>query len=350
MRPRGPSKEKHDPPAGRVCLTVTRCNGHVVFFRRTVQAREEFRASTYVLVSGDLTGPRAGPGKPRARRAVARRQTELSGVSATIPDGRPGGPVGLPKLHNREGPRHLMSTPELLRPDLGGVRAHRHGRLLRRERPAHDDRARAPRRRVQQGRGHLRPLRRRGARGHGRHLYRRRARQHPQPRDGPAGRARRHARHPPRRDGARRRDPRRAAPLARLRRLRAPGGRPAAAAARGLLRARRRRRAGRLAGRGDPRAAPARAGHLRRARRLPAPGPHPLPRDLGRRVRRRRRPRPVPGGRRAVAAAEALLLPRVLPGPDGGLPRRAAGAGAGVAVRGVAVELVDGHPGSRACG
>ena len=29
--------------------------------------------------------------------------------------------MGLPKLHNREGPRHLMSTSELLRPDLRGA-------------------------------------------------------------------------------------------------------------------------------------------------------------------------------------------------------------------------------------
>src|SRR6185295_6609436 len=41
-RPRGPSKEKHDPPAGRVRLTVTRCNGLVVLFRRTVRVEEEF--------------------------------------------------------------------------------------------------------------------------------------------------------------------------------------------------------------------------------------------------------------------------------------------------------------------
>ena len=47
-----------------------------------------------------------------------------------------------------------------------------------------------------------------------------------------------------------------------------------------------------------------------------------------------------PGRGRPVAAAQALLLPRVLPGPAGGLPRGAARARAGVAVRGVAGELV----------
>src|SRR6185437_15619545 len=45
-----PSKEKHDPPAGRVSLTVTRCDRRVVVFRRTVRAREEFRAG---IVAGE---------------------------------------------------------------------------------------------------------------------------------------------------------------------------------------------------------------------------------------------------------------------------------------------------------
>ena len=260
------------------------------------------------------TGPRRDREASRASRCCTEADGTVGGLchDPGRTTRRPCGPPETAQPGRTAAPDVDPRTPA---PRSRGRRAHRHGRHLRRERPAHDDRARAPRRRIQQGRGHLRPVCRRGARGRRRHLYRRRARQHPQPRDGPAGRARRHARHPPRRDGPRRRDPRRAAPLARLRRLRAPGGRPAAPAARGLLRARRRRRAGRLAGRGDPRAAPARPGHLRRARRLPAPGPHPLPRDLGRRVRRRRRPGPVPGGGGAVAAAQALLLPRVLPGP-----------------------------------
>ncbi len=135
------------------------------------------------------------------------------------------------------------------------------------------------------------------------------------------------------------RDPRRAAPLARLRRLRAARGRPAAAAARGLLRAGRPRRGDRAAGRADPRVPPARAGHLRRERRLPAPGPHQVPRDLGGRLRRGRRPGPLPRHRRPVAAAEAVLLARLLQGPAGRRPRGAAGPRPGVAVRGVAEEL-----------
>ena len=243
-----------------------------------------------------------------------------------------------------------MSTSELLRPDLVGAERAAWA-APRRGSAAHDDRARAPRRRVQQGRGHLRPLRRRGARGRGRHLYRRRARQHPQPRDGPAGRARRHAGHPPRRDGPRRRDPRRVSTAGSA--TSTPGSRratrcpplPEGCFALGDL----DEQVGALVA-VIRELRPHVAGHLRRARRLPAPGPHPLPRDLGRRVRRRGRPRPVPGGGRAVAAAEALLLPRVLPGPHGGLPRRAAGARARVAVRGVAGELVVGHPGPRRAG
>ncbi len=59
---------------------------------------------------------------------------------------------------------------------------------------AADDRARPPGRRVEQGCGQQRPLRRRGARRDGRDLHRRRARQHPEPGDGPARRAGRHVR------------------------------------------------------------------------------------------------------------------------------------------------------------
>ena len=76
-----------------------------------------------------------------------------------------------------------------------------------------------------------------GARVHGGDADRRRARRHPQPGDGPARGARPDRRDPARRDGQGRRDPRRRASLAGLRRLRAARGRPAAAAARGLLRA-----------------------------------------------------------------------------------------------------------------
>ena len=105
-----------------------------------------------------------------------------------------------------------------------------------------------------------------------------------------------------------RRDPRRPAGVARLRRLRAARGRPAAAAAGGLLRAGAAGGGGRAAGRGDPPAVPpARRDHLRRERRLPAPGPHHDPQDLGGGVRGGRRPGPLPGRRRALAAAEALL-------------------------------------------
>ncbi len=82
----------------------------------------------------------------------------------------------------------------------------------------------------------------------------------------------------------------------------------------GLLRAGRSGRGDRAAGRADPGVPPARARHLRRERRLPASRPHQVPRDLGRRVRRGRRPGPVPGHRRPVAAAEAVLLARVLQG------------------------------------
>ena len=114
-------------------------------------------------------------------------------------------------------------------------------------------RPRPPGRRVEQGRRHHGPLRRRRPRGHGRHLHGRGSGQRAEPRDGPARGAGEHDRDPPRGDGARGEDPRGAAPLAGLHRLRPPRGRPEAAAARGLLRARRRREGHRPAGRRDPR-------------------------------------------------------------------------------------------------
>ena len=62
----------------------------------------------------------------------------------------------------------------------------------------------------------------------------------------------------------------------------------------------------------DSRVPAARHGHLRRERRLPPSRSHPVPRGVRRGIRRRRRSRPVPRGRRAVAAAEAVLLARLL--------------------------------------
>ena len=157
---------------------------------------------------------------------------------------------------------------------------------------------------------------------------------------------------PPGRDGPRRRDPRRAAPLARLRRLRAARGRPAS------------RRCPRAASRcadldvaterwsgSDPRVPPARAGHLRRERRLPAPRPHPLPRDLGGRVRRRGRPRPLPRAPATRGSRSSCTTRTVSPrSRHGAVPRGAAGARAGVAVRGVAEELACRPAATRASG
>ena len=71
-----------------------------------------------------------------------------------------------------------------------------------------------------------------------------------------------------RRDGQGRRDPRRRAPLAGVRRLRAARGRPAAAAARRMLRGGAARAADRGAGPADPRVPAARHDHVRRERRL----------------------------------------------------------------------------------
>ncbi len=109
------------------------------------------------------------------------------------------------------------------------------------------------------------------------------------------------------------RDPGRHPGLARLRRLRLARGRPAAAAARGLLRPGAARGGGRAAGPADPVVPPARGHHVRREGRVPAPRPHQVPRDLGGRRRGGRRPGALPRGRRAVAGAEALLPARLQP-------------------------------------
>ena len=65
------------------------------------------------------------------------------------------------------------------------------------------------------------------------------------------------------------------------------------------------------AGAADPRLPPARRHDVRRARRLPAPRPHPVPRGLRRGLPRGRRPGALPRRGGAVAAAEALLPPRL---------------------------------------
>ena len=67
----------------------------------------------------------------------------------------------------------------------------------------------------------------------------------------------------------------------------------------------------------------------------PHPGSHPVPQRQRRGVRGRRRPRPVPGGGRAVAAAEAVLLRQLPPGALPGAARGAAAPRARVTVRGV---------------
>jgi hypothetical protein len=48
---KAPSKEKHDPPAGRVVSTVTRDLPLVAAFRRTVGSSGKFPAPASVLVS-----------------------------------------------------------------------------------------------------------------------------------------------------------------------------------------------------------------------------------------------------------------------------------------------------------
>ena len=141
-------------------------------------------------------------------------------------------------------------------------------------------RPRAPRRRVEQGRGDHRQVRGRRGRGGGGHLHRRRAGLDPQPGHGPARRAGQHRRDPAGRDGPGPADPRHRAGLARLRRLRAARGRSAAAAA-------RRARFATLdvaeaslpADQADPVLPAARDDHVRRERRLSAPGPHHVPPD-----------------------------------------------------------------------
>ena len=110
------------------------------------------------------------------------------------------------------------------------------------------------------------------------------------------------------------RDPRRPPGLAGLRGLRAARGRPAAAAARGLLRPRAGRGGGRAAGAADPRVPAARDHDVRRERRLPAPRPHHVPPGLRARPSRRRATpsaTPTPASR---GSREALLPPRLQPG------------------------------------
>ena len=60
----------------------------------------------------------------------------------------------------------------------------------------------------------------------------------------------------------------------------------------------------------------ARDDDVRRERRLPAPRPHHVPQGLDGGVRGGRRPRALPRRGRAVAAAEALLPPRLQPAAD----------------------------------
>ena len=119
-----------------------------------------------------------------------------------------------------------------------------------------------------------------------------------------------------------------AAHLARLRRLGPARGRPAAAAARGLLRARADRGHDRGAGPRDPPVPPARHDDLRRERRLPAPRPHHDPHGVDGGVRGGRRPRGIPARRRAVAAAEDLLQRATTGRKYRGLPRGAGRRGA----------------------
>ena len=147
-------------------------------------------------------------------------------------------------------------------------------------------------------------------------------------------------------DGCGPRDPRRTAGLAGLRGLGVAGGRPQAAAAGGVLRADGPAGRGRAAGAADQELPAARAHDVRRERRLPAPRPHPVPQRVGGCLRGGRRPVPVPGGRRALAAAEALLPPRFQPPAHPGAARRDGPARHGVAVRRTAGR-VEGRPGAR---
>src|ERR1039457_1799486 len=91
---------------------------------------------------------------------------------------------------------------------------------------------------------------------------------------------------------------------------------------------------------GDPRVPAARDPPLRRTRRLSASGSRQDPRGLRGSIRRGRRPRPAPGLRRALAAAQAVLLRQLPPGP-----LRGTAPGDGTARPGVAVRGADGQLG-----
>ena len=189
----------------------------------------------------------------------------------------------------------------------------------RRDRPRRappDARARASRRRVEQGRGVDGPLRRRGRRRARGDLHRRRARLDPQPQDGPPGDPREHPRDPAPGDGAGARHPRRHPGLARLRRLRVAGGRPEAAAAGRLLRAADARGRQRAADPADQELPAAGHDDVRRERRLSAPRPHHVPPGLGLRVREGRGSVVRPRAGRGLAGQQALLPPRLQPPED----------------------------------
>ena len=169
------------------------------------------------------------------------------------------------------------------------------------------------------------------ARGRGRprgQLHRGRARQRAQPELPARGAPRRDGRGASRGDGGRGGGARRAPALAGVRRLRAAGGRPAAAAARRVLRAHSARGRGGPAGGAGPVLPAARDDHLRPDRRLPAPGPHHGPPGGVRGLPRGRRPGAVPRSRPALGPAQALLQPRLLAAADAdrarGAPRRRA--------------------------
>ena len=124
-----------------------------------------------------------------------------------------------------------------------------------------------------------------------------------------------------------------------LRRLRLAGGRPEAAAAGGVLRHPAGGGGGRPAGAADAQLPAARRDDVRRARRLPAPRPRHVPQGVRGGVRGGRRPRPLPRAGGAVAAAQALLPPRLQPSPHPGAARRDAAARARVALRRAAREV-----------
>ena len=83
----------------------------------------------------------------------------------------------------------------------------------------------------------------------------------------------------------------------------------------------------------------ARADDVRREGRLPAPRPHPVPRGQRGGLRGGRRPRALPRRGRAVAAAEALLPPRLELREAQGDQRRDARPRSRVAVRRAAREV-----------